>query len=148
MIVIFDLDGTLALIDHRRPMVEGVAKPDWDAFFLACGDDKVNEPVADIFRMMKDAGHTVWVFSGRGKIAEQETVDWLYFNDLFPDKLVMRDIGDHQPDDRLKKSWLEKHLPTKISREQLLCVFDDRQKVVDMWRSNGVACMQVAPGDF
>jgi len=27
-------------------------------------------------------------------------------------------------------------------------VFDDRNSVVDMWRENGVRCMQVAPGDF
>ena len=32
---IFDLDGTLALIDHRRHLVEGETK-DWPAFFRAC----------------------------------------------------------------------------------------------------------------
>jgi hypothetical protein len=25
---------------------------------------------------------------------------------------------------------------------------DDRQKVVDMWRAEGLTCFQVAPGDF
>ena len=27
-------------------------------------------------------------------------------------------------------------------------VFDDRQRVVDMWRRNGIQCCQVAPGDY
>jgi hypothetical protein len=25
---------------------------------------------------------------------------------------------------------------------------DDRQRVVDMWRSNGLTCLQVAEGNF
>jgi hypothetical protein len=31
---------------------------------------------------------------------------------------------------------------------EVLCVFDDRDKVVKMWRENGINCFQVAPGDF
>jgi len=27
-------------------------------------------------------------------------------------------------------------------------VFDDRDKVVNMWRENGIPCLQVAPGNF
>jgi hypothetical protein len=30
----------------------------------------------------------------------------------------------------------------------LMAVFDDRDKVVAMWRRNGVACFQVAEGNF
>jgi hypothetical protein len=33
-------------------------------------------------------------------------------------------------------------------RMRLMCVFDDRDKVVKMWRDEGVACFQVAPGEF
>jgi hypothetical protein len=29
-----------------------------------------------------------------------------------------------------------------------MCTFDDRDKVVKMWRDNGIICFQVAPGDF
>ena len=32
--------------------------------------------------------------------------------------------------------------------DKFLCVYDDRDKVVAMWRRNGVACFQVAEGDF
>ena len=33
-------------------------------------------------------------------------------------------------------------------KDRILCVFDDRTKVVNMWRDNGLSCFQVAPGDF
>jgi hypothetical protein len=29
-----------------------------------------------------------------------------------------------------------------------IMAFDDRARVVKMWRDNGVPCCQVAPGDF
>jgi len=46
MIYIFDLDGTIALIDHRRHLLETDEDPDkWDKFFDACVDDVPNIPV-------------------------------------------------------------------------------------------------------
>jgi hypothetical protein len=50
------------------------------------------------------------------------------------------------PDDKLKKEWLDKLFP--YPHNDIVCVFDDRDKVVDMWRENGLTCMQVAPGNF
>ena len=32
--------------------------------------------------------------------------------------------------------------------ERLIAVFEDRDRVVAMWRDAGVPCFQVAPGDF
>ncbi|WGN90708.1 PseT-like polynucleotide kinase phosphatase [Burkholderia phage vB_BglM_WTB] len=58
----------------------------------------------------------------------------------------MRPHGDTTPDDQLKRKWL--HSLSPVDRARLIAVFDDRQKVVDMWRSEGVPCFQVAPGDF
>jgi hypothetical protein len=29
-----------------------------------------------------------------------------------------------------------------------MCVYEDRQSVVEMWRNAGLPCFQVAPGDF
>jgi Straboviridae polynucleotide kinase len=49
---------------------------------------------------------------------------------------------------RLIKEELKRQGIQEYDLAQILCVFDDRQKVVDMWRSLGQACFQVAPGDF
>ena len=51
------------------------------------------------------------------------------------------------PDNELKRKWFD-DLIGEDDKDQVLCVFDDRQKVVDMWRELGLTCMQVDKGDF
>jgi hypothetical protein len=46
-------------------------------------------------------------------------------------------------DEILKENWL-----FDIGKKNIMCVFDDRDKVVNMWRRNGLTCLQVADGDF
>ena len=145
MIVIFDLDGTLALIQHRRHFVEG-DKKDWPAFFKACVDDTPYDAVIDAYNALRDQDHTMWIYSGRSDEVEDETLWWLYSNNIEFAKLRMRPAGDHQPDEKLKMSWLKKDFP--IDYKNLLCVFEDRDRMVKMWRDEGIACFQVAPGDF
>jgi hypothetical protein len=38
--------------------------------------------------------------------------------------------------------------PGELKDVNLIAVFDDRDKVVKIWRNNGVRCCQVAEGDF
>ncbi len=139
--MIFDLDGTLANIEHRRHYVVG-KNQDWDKFYLACDKDLPNVPIDDICRNM-GLIYEIIIFSGRGEIARERTEEWLELFGIRYDKLYMRPIGDYTPDEELKKKWL-----SYFNKEEILCVFDDRQKVVDMWRSEGLVCLQVAKGDF
>ena len=46
-------------------------------------------------------------------------------------------------DEILKENWL-----LEIGKNNIMCVFDDRTKIVNMWRRNGVTCFQVADGNF
>ena len=62
------------------------------------------------------------------------------------DKLVMRPANLHRPDDALKEAWLLQQ--TTSTRARIVGVFEDRDRVVAMWRRNGLVCFQVAPGDF
>jgi FMN phosphatase YigB (HAD superfamily) len=146
--VIFDLDGTLALIDKRRAKAaKADGKINWKVFFDPANIqlDEPNWPVISAFQSMKAAGHRVGILSGRDAISIHETCKWLYANGINFDFLKMRPKGDHTPDDILKKQWLDE---LKADGHQILCVFDDRDKVVKMWRENGIACFQVAPGNF
>lgn len=175
---IFDLDGTIALIDHRRHLVErrdckpclgtgailatdeparecpwcdgkGKFDPDWKRFFAACVDDKPNWPVISTMNALLKSGADVQIWSGRSAEVMNESLSWLqrFFEvDAEEVGLCMRREGDFTPDDELKKLWLDSL--NEFDRRRLVAVFDDRQKVVDMWRANGVACFQVAPGDF
>lgn len=149
--VIFDLDGTLALIDDRRAIsTKDNGKMDWDTFFDPKNIqlDKPNWPVILMAQTLKKAGHRIVIFSGRSKATKDATRDWLNQLDIPFDVLKMRPTGRDfmfMPDDKLKQNWLDQLFPDK---NDILCIFDDRDKVVKMWRDNGLTCMQVAPGNF
>jgi hypothetical protein len=203
---IFDLDGTLALIDHRRHLVDkhsclacygtghkrreppevakmvldsrgrptalpatdpctecggtGHAKQDWRAFFAACVDDEPNLPVIQTLQALRRGGAECWIWSGRSDEVYAETVKWLCKHGIFgwpggtliawpfnaPERFRMRKAGDFTPDEQLKFGWLADMEPPE--RKRLTGVFDDRERVVQMWRRHGVPCFQVAPGEF
>ena len=57
----------------------------------------------------------------------------------------MRKAGDQRSDAIVKREIYEQQIRGKFN---VHCVFDDRQSVVDLWRSLGLSCFQVADGDF
>ncbi|AUR87714.1 HAD-like domain protein [Vibrio phage 1.103.O._10N.261.52.F2] len=156
--VIFDLDGTLALCDHRRHHVEGDAK-NWDAFFAECDRDTVNEPIARLFRFYRDSPlHRVWILSGRSGTPEThgKTIEWLTSNDLLPsfnsryssehtERVSLRQYGDRRPDVEVKLEMIRQH---GLTPENTEIVFDDRNCMVNAWRLWGFQCCQVADGGF
>jgi hypothetical protein len=154
---IFDLDGTLALIQHRRHFVERErGRQDWKGFFAACVNDEPNTPVLCIMESLRRFAD-VWIFSGRSDEVRTQTVEWLVkhtsfsssdFDSAFGDQdvLTMRSEGDYTADDVLKRQWLDSMLAE--DRQRLVAVFDDRARVVAMWRTAGVPCLQVADGEF
>lgn len=146
--VIFDLDGTLSLIDKRRALATlPSGKLNWKTFFDPANIqlDQPNLPVIEAFKAMRAAGHQVGIFSGRDSISRKETETWLLQHGIKWDFLRMRPQGDFTPDDKLKGSWLDDFIAEGRS---ILCTFDDRDKVVKMWRDRGIVCLQVAPGNF
>ena len=149
--VIFDLDGTLADITVRRALSTDATngKMDWDVFFDRDNIklDVPNAPVIKMAQMLKSQGFTIVIFSGRSKVSYRTTRQWLIQNDVPFDMLQMRPTDDYHhymKDSDLKQMWLD----TLIDKDDVFAVFDDRQQVVDMWRSNGLTCFQVADGDF
>ena len=146
-IVIFDLDGTLALIDTRRALSTdvGTSKMNWDTFFDPKNID-LDVPNKDVIKMadLLSNNHRIWILSGRSDVTYQATVDWLNKHDIWCDHLVMRPQNHlYLPDNDLKQMWLD-----NIGVDNVAMVFDDRNQVVDMWRKNGLTCFQVADGDF
>lgn len=149
---IFDLDGTLALIDHRINIIaDSDDKNRWERFYQLCDKDQPNLPVIQTMEKLRIAGSDIWFFSGRSSEVRNKTVAWLAEHTSFMsweliDILVMRDVSDYTPDDVLKKQWFDNML--HIDKQRLIAVFDDRDRVVKMWRNNGIPCFQVAQGDF
>ena len=147
--VIFDLDGTLALIDKRRELAR---KPNGKIDFKILHNpyninlDEPNPPVVRIAQMFAEQGFKIVIFSGRSDKTATATLSWLSRNKVPFKKLVMRPhkTMGFVPDEILKKDMLDKHLDIN----NIFMVVDDRQKVVDMWRSLGLTCLQVAEGNF
>ena len=147
--VIFDLDGTLALIDKRRALATKDGKMDWDVFFSADNIklDVPNTPVIKMAQMLDSQGFNIVILSGRSKVSYRTTRQWLFQNDVPFDDLHMRPTSDdwhYMKDSDLKQIWLD----SVVDKDDVFAVFDDRQQVVDMWRQNGLTCFQVADGDF
>ena len=151
---IFDLDGTLALIEHRLHHIKG-PKKDWRAFFAACVDDKPNLPVLETLNRLRRGRAEIWVWSGRSDEVRKQTIQWLQKHRVFhaywnpfraPEMLRMRKAGDYRDDAVVKREWASEIEPPEWAR--LTATFDDRDRVVKMWRDLGVPCFQVAPGDF
>ncbi len=145
--IIVDLDGTLANIEHRLDFLQG-SKKDWQSFFKACPKDKPNEDVIDVLALLaktKSGPVNFHIFSGRNDVVRQETVDWLNKYLPFEYSLVMRMDGDRRPDSVIKKELAREK---GLNPSNVLCVFDDRKSVVEMWREEGFTCMQVYDHDF
>ena len=146
--VIFDLDGTLALIDKRRAIsTKDNGKIDWVKFQdpKNISLDQPNIPVIKTLQMFMDNGFKIVIFSGRSDVTFNATTEWLMNNQIMWHQLQMRP-QDHlfMPDNDLKQMWLD----TLVNKDDIFAVFDDRNQVVDMWRKNGLTCFQVADGDF
>ncbi len=147
--IIFDLDGTLANIDERRKIsAKPDGKIDWDIFFNPSNIklDKPNDPVIKMAQVLAESGHTIVIFSGRSQGTILTTKHWLNKHRVPYHMLMMRPESQmYVPDNDLKRQWLNDVFPDK---SKIVAVFDDRNKVVDMWRSEGLPCFQVAPGNF
>lgn len=142
---VFDLDGTLADCQHRVPLIDG-SDDGYRAFFAACHADAPIPHVIDIMRDLIAAGHNVEIWSGRSDECEAMTQAWLAAQGLDPLLLTfMRRAGDKRPDDVVKRQMLRR--AAKLGKRPDV-VFDDRDRVVAMWRAAGIPCLQVAPGDF
>jgi hypothetical protein len=162
-VILCDLDGTLADVNHRLHYIkndDGTLKPyaerDWDSFNKACVNDTPNEDVVAILKalvsgwgahgcyMCGAVGRRVYILSGRNDVVRAETVQWLekhvHEDWDYDELLVMRKADDRRPDTEVKLDMVRE---LDLTPDDVLCVLDDRQCVVDMWRENGFRCLQV-----
>ena len=143
--VIFDVDGTIADVEHRRHFVSGDSK-DWSMFRKETVNDTPVQWVCDIAKRFIDQGDDVAFFSARNEsereVTEQQISEWIGDGHK---GVFLRPNGDFRCDAEFKSELADKfeELGGKID-----VVFDDRNKVVDMWRKRGTTCVQVAEGDF
>ena len=146
-VVIFDVDGTIANCEHRRKYVDGtLGYTDWKKFRSETAYDTPVEHVCDIAKRFIKSGDHVAFLSARNEsereITEKQISQWIGDGHK---GVFLRPNGDYRCDAEFKSELADKFLDMggKID-----LIFDDRQKVVDMWRDKGFTVVQVADGDF
>ena len=130
--VIFDIDGTLALMGRRGPF-------DWMQVYK----DDLNEIVSEQLQFHKDKGRKVIIVTGRDEVCREVTEEWLDFHSIEFDEMYMRPKDDYRKDTLIKKEIYENHIKPNYN---LLCVYDDRLSVVDMWYDEGIFVFNVNQG--
>ena len=143
-VIVFDIDGTLANIEHRRSFVATKPK-NWKAFNAGIVNDTPHEDIVWLARRLFDHSTTVVLCSGRGEEQREVTEKQMKDCGVTFDKLFMRPAKDHRPDDVIKVELLQQ-IRSEFGNPWLW--FDDRSRVVNAIRAEGVRVLQVAPGDF
>ena len=141
-IVIFDIDGTLADISKRRHHIQKKPK-DWDAFFRGIPQDKAIKSIVRLCNILYESGVKILLCTGRREQDRPETVKWLAQNGVQYHELILRRDDDRRSDVIVKREML-----AGLDRSKILFVVEDRSGVVEMWRSEGLVCLQCAPGEF
>lgn len=144
-IVLFDVDGTLANIDHRRHILEEDPH-NWKDFFAVMGDDVPNQEIVDLYKLLWSSDqYECVIVSGRPEQYRHLTEQWFIWNNIPFDRLIMRMEKDQRPDHVIKEEIFNALCE---EGKTIAFVVDDRQSVVDMWRRNGLLCLQCAAHEF
>lgn len=171
MAIIVDLDGTLALSQGCGPNGENLRNI-FDC--TNCADDLLNAPVAAVLGLvmatnaagsltqqlseMMELGlsdealgvmanseiHVIFL-SGREEKWRAQSEEFLTRHNFNIGPLFMRNTGDGRKDWIAKGEIFDAEIRHKYN---VLFSLDDRNQVVNFWRSIGVACFQVAEGNF
>lgn len=139
--IIVDIDGTLCNLEHRLHHISNKPK-NWQKFYESMHLDKPKEDVISIIRTL-DAYYTVLFLTGRPEKYRAQTLNWLknnVLNYVEDSELFMRQTNDSRQDNIIKKEIYEKQIAPKY---EVTAIFEDRTRVVDMWRKLKLTCFQV-----
>jgi predicted kinase len=133
--VIFDIDGTLALMKNRGGY-------DWDKV----DRDDVNLIVSEQIEFHKSKGRKIIIVTGRDAVCRDMTVDWLTTYNIYFDHIFMRPENDFRKDTVIKKEIYENHI---VDNYNIIAVYDDRLSVVlDTWHKLGLFVFNVNQGNI
>ena len=135
--IIVDIDGTLAHTSGKRSPYD-YSKVEVDDL-----DWVLNRLLLQI-----ESGflkYQIVILSGREDSCREATANWLDKHRINFDKLLMRKTGDGRKDSIIKEEIFWESIEPNYN---VLCVFDDRDQVVKMWRNLGIKCLQVEYGNF
>jgi predicted kinase len=132
--VVFDIDGTLALMGDRGPF-------DWMKVYK----DEKNEIVAEQINFHKSLGRKILIVSGRDGVCKDVTKEWLDLYGIHYDEIFLRPENDYRKDTHIKREIYHNEIKPRYN---VLAVYDDRHQVLDMWYEEGVFTFNVNQGNI
>ena len=141
---VFDFDGTLSNSDQRKHFLEG-QKKDWDGWYGAMLLDPPHVDIVKFTWIAKREKFASIICTGRDEEYRDKSEEWLFRNVVNYEKMYMRPAGDRRDDTIIKLELYKKILEDGYNP---VLVFEDRNRVVGMWRNLGIRTFQVAPGAF
>jgi hypothetical protein len=135
--IICDIDGTIADNKWRDPYDMSLVLN--DGFFW---------PIIDLASMLQgNLGAKLLITSARPATTQTvaDTQEWLGHTGLRWDALYMRNENDTRPDAEVKSDIYDVAIAPNYYVHYVL---DDRNSVVEMWRSKGLTVLQTADGNF
>lgn len=128
--VLCDIDGTLAYSPERS--VYDYKKVDQDL------------PNKKLIEVLKRLNLPLIILSGRESSCKQETINWLENNGINWTIFAMRTEGDMREDSIVKEELYNAIIKDKFN---VLTVFDDRPRVIRMWKKLGLMVCDVSRQD-
>lgn len=143
-IVIMDLDGTMADLTHRLPLLptENLdLTQSWREFNAAAIDD---DPIQDNIGVCNalSINKIVVVLSGRSGEYEKEARLWLDIHGVNYHYIAMRDQEDNRKDTVIKEEFLR-----AVGLDRILCAFDDSPGVIRHLRAMGITTYAVVDNE-
>ena len=122
---IFDVDGTLALMNGRNPFDCTKALEDLN-----------NYPVTELLEIIRSTDcYKIIILTGRNATYAQVTKDWFRKVGLIYEEMYTRAENDDRKDSIIKKELYEQHIKGKYD---VMGIFDDRPQVRRMWIEEGL----------
>jgi hypothetical protein len=130
-LAIFDIDSTLADVQHRVHWLEGAWR-DYGSFFSDAVDDTVLEQGAALVHEAARECEVAYV-TGRPEWCRADTLWWLREHGLPLGPLMMRHNGDHRPARIAKVELLAQLAEGRV----IAVVVDDDDQVVKAYQQQG-----------
>ena len=138
--IIVDLDGTLAINTSRNIF-------DWSRVY----EDDVNFALDSLLlELANDVGYKFFFITGRSDVCYDDTLRWLkdktYIGSFDDIELIMKPESIRNTKDvEFKKSVYNNKIKDKYL---VFAVFEDRKRVVEMWRSLNLPVYAIGDGNY
>lgn len=145
-IILFDVDHTISDAFWRDDMIKKSRDSgDWDEYHSRGKEDKPLEDIKWLIHLLyngiDDTGSDIelWAITARPEKYRKQTMDWFVKHKIKIGTLLMRpeDVFKRAPD--IKIDLCKEH----GILDNILCILDDREDVVEAFRALGITAFQV-----